>query len=193
MYSAVKVDGQRLYDLARQGIEVERKARPITVHSLVVTRVVLPDIDMHVECSKGTYIRTLAADLGEALGCGAHLAALRRTRSGPFTLAESVPLQELIGDRSPAETLARVQPHLLKVERGFEAMPAFRVQGEAQLAQVTHGQQLPLGAEHVEWAEGLRVRVLGPGEALIALAERQGDRLRYLRVLIGPAASAPST
>ncbi len=96
MVSAVKIDGKRLHELARQGIEVERPARPVTIHSLSV----LPtDEDgvftMAVECSSGTYIRTLAADIGTALGGGAHLRVLRRTAVGPYTLADSVPLEKV--------------------------------------------------------------------------------------------------
>lgn len=94
MYSALKKDGVPLYKLARQGIEVEREAREITVYRIDIEAVELPLVTLSVECSKGTYIRTLAHDLGEALGCGAHLTALRRTRSGCFDEADSVSLED---------------------------------------------------------------------------------------------------
>ena len=84
MYSAVKVGGQKLYRLARQGQEVERKPRPVTVHALEIGRVELPEFDFILRCSKGTYVRTIVHDLGEALGCGGHLAGLVRERQGSF-------------------------------------------------------------------------------------------------------------
>lgn len=84
MYSALKMDGQRLYDLARQGIEVERKARPVTIYSLDVISFENGEIELQTRCSKGTYVRTLAEDLGEKLGCGAYVTELRRTSVGPY-------------------------------------------------------------------------------------------------------------
>ncbi len=90
MVSAVKVGGKKLYELARQGKEIEREPRPITIHSLTVNRFELPEVDISVECSKGTYIRSLASDIGKDLGCGAMLNALRRTKSGKFEIAHAV-------------------------------------------------------------------------------------------------------
>ena len=96
MVSALKVDGKRLHELAREGIEVERKARRITIHSLAVAPTVEPHVfSIDVTCSSGTYIRTLAADLGEVLGGGAHLRRLRRTSIGPFTLVDAVGIDEI--------------------------------------------------------------------------------------------------
>lgn len=101
MVSAVKVGGRRLHELAREGIEVEREARPVTIHRLEVSAgpVGEPHVfTVEVACSSGTYIRTLAADLGHALGGGAHLRNLRRISVGPFTLADSVPLEQVSPD-----------------------------------------------------------------------------------------------
>ncbi|MBT1075856.1 tRNA pseudouridine(55) synthase TruB [Geobacter grbiciae] len=95
MYSAVKQGGVPLYRLARKGHEVEREPRDIEIHSLIIDRMELPRIEFTVSCSRGTYVRTLAHDMGERLGCGAHLSALRRTRSGPFDLSRAVTLDEL--------------------------------------------------------------------------------------------------
>ena len=95
MHSALKVDGQPLYKLAHQGVVIERKSRPVHIFSIQVLRHEADEIDIEVHCSKGTYIRTLAEDIGENLGCGAHLSALRRTESGPFHLEESITLEEL--------------------------------------------------------------------------------------------------
>ena len=84
MYSAIKVGGKKLCDLARQGITAERTARPITIYSISATQLSQTDFSLRVHCSKGTYIRTLCEDIGNALGCGGVMAALRRTQSGPF-------------------------------------------------------------------------------------------------------------
>ena len=92
MYSALKKDGRPLYDLARQGIEVERAARAVTIHALLLLDVAGDRCRLRVTCSKGTYIRTLAEDLASYLGCCAHLAALRRTAVGALNVADAVPL-----------------------------------------------------------------------------------------------------
>lgn len=90
MYSALKHEGERLYNLAREGIEVERLPRPVTIHQIDLIGCNLPEFDIQIHCSKGTYIRTLAEDLGEVLGCGAHLTGLRRTGVGPFDIKKMV-------------------------------------------------------------------------------------------------------
>lgn len=95
MHSAIKQNGQPLYKLAHQGIEVERKARKITIYKIDLLRISENELEIEVHCSKGTYIRTLAEDIGEMLGCGAHLSALRRTQSGPFNMEHVVTLPEL--------------------------------------------------------------------------------------------------
>lgn len=95
MHSALKHQGRRLYELARKGETVERPARRITIHRLAMTALELPRIRLEVECSKGTYIRSLVRDIGEAIGCGAHLSALRRTLSAPFKLADAIDLNNL--------------------------------------------------------------------------------------------------
>jgi len=95
MYSAVKHEGERLYKLARRGIEVERKLRTITLYDLELTSFDLPEFELEVHCSKGTYIRTLAEDIGEELGCGAHVIGLHRTAVGPFDGEEMVSIDDL--------------------------------------------------------------------------------------------------
>jgi len=95
MHSALKVDGQPLYKLAHQGIVIERQSRAVHIFSIDVLRYENDEIDIDVHCSKGTYIRTLAEDIGEQLGCGAHLSALRRIESGPFHIEESMTLEAL--------------------------------------------------------------------------------------------------
>ena len=95
MYSALKVNGKKLYELAREGKEVERKARPVVIHYIEILEMDLPEIIIRVGCSKGTYIRTLCHDLGQKLGCGAAMAALERTKSGQFSLDTAITLEEL--------------------------------------------------------------------------------------------------
>ncbi len=137
MYSAVKVDGKRLYQLARQGVEVERKARRITIYSIAVTRISNERYDLHVRCSKGTYIRTLCHDIGQALGCGGTLEALRRTQSGAF-------------DLSMSHTLEQVQENpdkcLLPVDCMFGKYPAVTV-NEAGEKKCRNGAPVPAQAE----------------------------------------------
>src|SRR6478609_1489639 len=95
VHSALKFEGRPYYVYARRGVDIPRAPRTITIHALRLVRWQAPDATLDVECSKGTYVRVLAADLGEALGCGAHLAALRRTASGGFSIADAVTLETL--------------------------------------------------------------------------------------------------
>lgn len=128
MVSAVKIDGKRLHELARQGIEVERPPRPVTVHSLEVLAGPSGEpgvFTLAVSCSSGTYIRTLAADIGHALGGGAHLQSLRRTSVGPFTLADSVPLEAVGPDR--VRPLLEAVSHLATVHVSEERAADIRV------------------------------------------------------------------
>ena len=108
MYSALKVNGQKLYDLARQGKEVERKSRKITVFRLECLEFSGDSARLLVHCSKGTYIRTLCKDIGNALGCGGCMAALRRVQAGAYTIEKAVSLQTLIESENPGQYLAPV-------------------------------------------------------------------------------------
>ena len=108
MYSALKVDGQKLCDLARKGKEVKRKPRPITIHELTCLRFDGETARLRVRCSKGTYIRTLCKDIGQALGCGGCMEALRRVRAGEYAIEEAVPLQELLDTAEPEKYLRTV-------------------------------------------------------------------------------------
>ena len=108
MYSALKINGQKLVDLARKGKEVERQPRPVTIHELTLLGMEAEGIRLRVRCSKGTYIRTLCKDIGEALGCGGCMAALRRVSAGAYTIAEAVPLQELLETTEPEKYLRPV-------------------------------------------------------------------------------------
>jgi tRNA pseudouridine55 synthase len=157
MVSAVKVGGRRLHELARQGIEVERVARPVTVHRFEVSATADPLVwSASVECSSGTYVRSLAADLGASLGGGAHLRALRRTRVGSFGLDEAVPVEAVGVERllSPAEAL--------------RDLAGVAVAGDLLVA-VGHGKVLDMADLGVT-GEG-PWRVLGPDGELLAVYE----------------------
>ena len=108
MYSALKVNGQKLCDLARKGREVERQPRPITIHELTLLEVGENTLRLRVCCSKGTYIRTLCKDIGEALGCGGCMQELRRVTAGEYAIGEAVPLQVLLEAEHPESYLRGV-------------------------------------------------------------------------------------
>ena len=108
MYSAIKINGQKLCNLARKGREVERPARTITIHSLDFLEFKGADVRLRVHCSKGTYIRTLCKDIGEALGCGGCMAQLRRVSAGSYTIADAVPLTDLVASDNPGKYLQGV-------------------------------------------------------------------------------------
>ena len=116
MYSAIQVNGQRLYNLARQGIEVERKARDITIFSIDIEKIELPYVKIAVHCSKGTYIRTLAADIGDALGCGGCISELERTSSGDFTIENAITPEEL----SALAEIGQAEKALLPLDSFFK-------------------------------------------------------------------------
>jgi tRNA pseudouridine55 synthase len=170
MVSAVKVGGRRLHELARAGEEVEREPRPVAVYSLDV--VAAPDegvFTIDVRCSAGTYIRVLAADIGRALGGGAHLRGLRRTAVGEFSLAEARPVEAL----APDAVLAPIE-----AMRGYPRVSV----DEAGAADVAHGKVLPLDVLSVDgdgpWA------VVGPDGALLAVYERYDEGLLKPAVVI---------
>ena len=108
MYSALKVNGQKLCDLARKGKTVERQPRPITIHELTLLERTENTLRLRVRCSKGTYIRTLCKDIGEQLGCGGCMESLRRVSAGEYTIDEAVPLQELLDTDQPEKYLRDV-------------------------------------------------------------------------------------
>lgn len=127
MYSALKVNGRRLYELAREGKEVERKARAVKIHELEILEFKMPVVKMRVVCSKGTYIRTLCADIGEKLECGGAMRSLRRTRVGMFTLEQAVTLGQL----QELKDTNRLSEALYPVESCFKGCPGLHVRAEA--------------------------------------------------------------
>ena len=151
MHSALKHEGRALYDYARAGIEIERAPRAVTVHTIDVVELHDALLTIDVRCSKGTYIRTLGADIGEALGCGAHLAALRRTASGAFTLSAAHTLDELAAlDDAARDAL------LLPVDAMLVDWPEVRLDGEDA------GRFLSGLRRRLDAADAACVRVYGP-------------------------------
>lgn len=126
MYSAIKVDGKRLYELARQGKEVERKTRPVTFYEIEILKLELPYISIRVLCSKGTYIRTLCHDIGQKLGCGGAMTSLERTRSGQFIKDNAYTLAEIEKIRDTGGLDSIIMP----VDTVFMDLPALVVTGE---------------------------------------------------------------
>jgi len=177
MVSAVKVAGRRLYALAREGKEVERAARPVTVHALLLRDFSATDVTLSLRCSKGFFVRVLAEELGRALGCGGCLKGLRRTASGSFGLDRALTLERLEALTQGPEGAALVRARLISPADMLPHLPVFRVNAE-EAQKVTHG--LPLPA-HLETPG--RVRVLGPDGALLAVADVRDGRLAYVRVL----------
>ncbi len=177
MFSAVRVGGVRLYEIARQGEEVLREARPIVVKRLVALGIHGPEIALEIDCTKGTYVRVLAEELGDALGCPAHLAALRRLRAGPFTLARAVPLAALDG-LAAADRRALALEKLVPIEAALAHLPARRLDA-AEAAGVRHG-RAPAGRGE---GAGLVVLLSPEGAALAIARSDGGERLALARVL----------
>jgi len=173
MFSALRRGGKRLYELARQGVEVEREPREVTIHSIGLVSVSLPDFVIRVRCGKGTYVRTLAADLGSALGCGAALAGLVRTRVGPYTLETAVSWDEVRLARTGEALWAR----LLPPDSALAGLAAVRLDADGARA-FAHGQAVGAGAR----VTGL-VRVYGPDDALLGVGQGLGDRVKPERLL----------
>lgn len=147
MHSAIKQNGQPLYKLARQGIEVERKPRRVTIYELKLTQLEGDELELYIHCSKGTYIRTLVEDLGEALGCGAHLSRLRRTRVGPFQEEGMVTLDTLREEAEEgAESLDRF---LLPLDHALGDYPEVKL-SESSLFYVRQGQAVQVAQAPTE-------------------------------------------
>ncbi|MBR6791319.1 MAG: tRNA pseudouridine(55) synthase TruB, partial [Oscillospiraceae bacterium] len=173
MYSAVSVNGQRLYDLARRGIEVEREPRPITVHELTLLSYDPENRagTAFVRCSKGTYIRTVCHDIGEALGVGGVMTALRRAEAAGFTLGDCITLEE-------AQRLAdegRLFERILPVERMFLDLPECPL-NEIQTRMFLNGVRLDLGRLIRKDLSG-RVRVYGSDGTFLGLADADRETM----------------
>jgi len=176
MFSAVKRDGVPLHKLAREGIEVEREPKRVRIDRLELIKYSPPDLEVEVDCSAGTYVRALAADLGARLGCGAHLASLRRTRSGPFT--EDQALSEAVLSRAAEE--GTVAERLIAPVNALGYAAVRLTEAEAQ--RLRQGGEIP--APDGAITPGTRLCALEPGGSLLAIVEvRPGRRLQPVRVL----------
>ncbi|MFN0251120.1 MAG: tRNA pseudouridine(55) synthase TruB [Kofleriaceae bacterium] len=171
MYSALKQGGERLYALARSGVEVERPPRKIRVDRLELGRFEPPRFSLVIECTKGTYVRSLVADLGTDVGCGAHLTELRRTRSGPFSIALSISLADVLAGADVTRALVPM--------RACTTLPEVVVRGD-QITSIRSGVQLPvdrMGAENLE-----RFQFVDQAGRMLAVAHAQDGKVIYDRV-----------
>lgn len=183
MYSAVKQGGVPLYRLARRGEEVERAPRKVRIDAFRLLAYRPPEVEVEVQCSPGTYVRVLAAEVGGRLGCGGHLQSLRRLRSGPFDQAQATPPDVLAAEAARGE----IETRLVRPVAAL-GMPALRLDAE-DARRVLNGAALPQGGS--VRAPGERVAALDPTGALLAILEVSPDRrLRPLRVLRSLAASS---
>ena len=155
MYSAIRVNGQRLYDLARQGKTVERKARPVTIHEAELLSGEGEEYLFRVRCSKGTYVRTLCAEVGQSLGCGGCMSSLRRTAAGCYTIEQAVTMEQILAAENPTALL-------LSLDTLFSAYPAVTISGAAE-RKLRNGNPIP-----GDGPEG-RCRVYGENGEFLAL------------------------
>ncbi len=171
MHSAIKQNGKKLYQLARRGITVERPPREVDIYAIHVTRWTPPLVQIEVECGPGTYIRALARDIGQAAGCGAHLAALRRTQSGQFSVEQAISLAQL------AQTFAdhTVEQWLYPLDTAFHALPSLHLD-ERAAAKLTFGQPIPFAGEQ---NVGRRARAYGPNDQFIALVDQDCENEQW--------------
>jgi len=192
LFSAIKVRGERLYKAARRGETPERAPRPVHVYEIALTATPLPEIELDVTVSRGTYVRALAHDLGEALGCGAHLSALRRVSIGEFSVDDAlVPTRDTEGDA------AAFRARALAPERAVSFLPRVRL-AQPEADRLRHGMAPVLLEDRIERPErsaplppgepGWPLALLGPDGALLAVArpwesQRAGERAALLRVV----------
>jgi tRNA pseudouridine55 synthase len=164
-YSAVKVKGRKAYEMSRKGEEVDLQPRIINVYSLELLEWAPPEAVVDVYCSSGTYVRSLAHDLGQKLGCGAHLVGLRRTKSGRFTLRDAVPLRRL----REAFTAGEWYRYLIPAAEALADWPMVELDSE-QVELIRHGHRVPADADSEGWARGVSQQ----GD-LVALLEHLAD------------------
>ncbi|MCI9362094.1 MAG: tRNA pseudouridine(55) synthase TruB [Hungatella sp.] len=183
MYSARKVNGKKLYELARQGKVVERKSRQVSVYDIHIEEINLPEVTMTVKCSKGTYIRTLCHDIGQTLGCGGCMKSLIRTQTGQFRLEESITLSQL--EKIRDEGL--LEQYMISVEEMFETCPAVYVKKEADNL-VWNGN--PVKPEMTEtdidsqFENGIRCRVYDSSRRFLGVYEfdKENHRLKVWKM-----------
>ena len=190
MHSAIKKDGKALYEYARAGVEVERQERQVMIHSIRMMQARLdaevPELDLEVACSKGTYIRTLGEDIGEALGCGAHLVALRRIRTGGFDLGQCVTVEALEA-MDEEQRLACVLPTEMLLD-GFESVTLDSENAARFLSGMQRRGNWPDAAKVAVFAAQPRV-LLGSAHAFLGSAHVTAGELIPTRLLSPPEVS----
>ena len=179
MYSALKVNGQKLCDLARAGKEVERKARPVMIHEITILEMDLPRVKMRVHCSSGTYIRTLCHDIGEKLGCHGCMDKLLRTRVERFCVEDSLTLSQIETIRDEE----RLEEIIIPIDRMFDEEPAVYLNEE--LSKAAHnGNALHLGVSESKPAAGQKIRVYDADGTFVGLYQYEKERDRqHFRLL----------
>lgn len=172
MFSAIKVHGTPLYRLARQGIEIERKEREVTIFDLRVQMIRLPEVHFRVSCSKGTYVRALGRDIGKVAGCGGHLLRLRRVQSGPFSIDHAIPWEKV----KTLHDVQNVQPWLIPMEVLLQHLPEI-IGDEQILRKIRFGREL-LGRDVASqrlpsFGKGESVRILSSRGKLVAICRSE--------------------
>ncbi len=188
MYSALKVNGKKLYELARQGKTVERKARPVVIYRIDIDSVELPRVVMTVECSKGTYIRTLCHDIGQKLGCGACMESLLRMKVGRFSLENALTLGQVERLRDEGN----LRTHITSIEEMFDDCPAVQTLPESN--RLAHnGNALQLSQAVFDWEEAKtdRYRLYDSQGRFIGiyLYEKERSRLKPEKIFIATEAA----
>jgi len=178
MYSAIKVDGHRLYDLARAGRQIERSPRQVSVRSISIDDIQLPLVTLTVECGRGTYLRSIAHDLGQTLGYGAYVTELVRLSCGQFEGSGGITLDGL----EQAATSGNWMKHLRPIDWALQQLPAVQVDPNGAQA-VRHGQAVAVKPERIDPSDSRSWRVYGPDGVFLALARPETyDRLAPTRV-----------
>ena len=175
MYSAVKIEGKKLYELAREGKTVERKSRKVCIHSIKITKMDLPKIEIEVRCSKGTYIRTLCHDIGEKLGVGGCMDSLLRTKVSIFELENTMKLSEIQEYKDQGRFIECVMP----VDAIFPEYRKIVVRGERQLALAYHGNIFYIKNPEVTLKDNVYVRVYDPNGVFIAIYRYNARKDRF--------------
>ena len=176
MYSALKVNGKKLYELARAGKEVERKARPVKIRELEILECAIPVVRFRVVCTKGTYIRTLCADIGGKLGCGGAMRKLERTRVGAFGLENA----RTLGEMQKLKDDNRLPEAVLPVDSVFAECPALHVRSDfCRLVDNGNAFLMEQTREKESYAPGRWVRVYRPDESFVGIYAWEAEQKRY--------------
>ncbi len=171
MYSAIKQDGKKLYELARKGIEVERKPRRVTINEITIVKIDKNTVTIDVDCSKGTYIRTLCSDIGEKLGCGGCMGNLRRTKAGMFKIDESHTVEEI----EKLKEKGKLGDIILPVDSVFMKYPKIQL-NEKQVKSVTNGIRMTY-----KGVEGQTYRVYDNNNEFLCISKIEDGKLRLVK------------